>query len=308
MQRWHYAHSGVTIASELELPEWSHCETGSGWEDPDVMVRLESPQAESTGQNQSEEVTQRNVVTATEYRLLIPKVGHFHVRDGREIRVSPLPGVQSAIVRPWVLGPVWGALCYQRGFFIVHASAVRIDNEAVIFCGRAGRGKSTLAAQLGIRGYALVSDDLCRLDLPAQGTPVVYPSPPRVKLWSDTLGELGWGARELAPDHLREGKFHLSMGETGLIDPLPVRAAYLLAWGEFGVRELHGMAALHEFLSGATYRMRMLESMGQVGTHSRRCMEFLRYVPFAELTKPRDFSASPRTLDFLADRLSNTPV
>jgi hypothetical protein len=239
-------------------------------------------------------------------------VGHFHVRDGREIHVKPLPAAEPARLRPWLLGPAWGALCYQRDMFIVHASAVRIDGGAVMFCGRAGRGKSTLAAQLGTRGYALVGDDLCRLHFPPQGPPVVYPSPPRVKLWRDALGELGWGARELAPDHLREGKFHLTLTGPGtgasLAEPVPVRGAYLLAWGELGVRELHGMAAFHGFLAEATWRIRMLERMGQVGPHSRRCMEFLQQVPLAELTRPRDFLASAGTMDFLAGQWSRATV
>ena len=235
---WHYAHSGVSIASELELPEWSQCEQISRSEIPDVAVRLER------GQIESAQTTEPPVITASEYSMRVPGVGNFHVRHGRDIVVHPLPEAELAKVRPWLLGPVWSALCYQRGMFIVHASAVRIDNGAVLFCGRAGLGKSTLAAQLGLRGYNLISDDLCRVELPAEGPPVVYPSPPRVKLWTDALNELGWNARELAPDHLRNGKFHLSLRElgngVGIVQPLPVRAAYLLAWGEFSVRELRG--------------------------------------------------------------------
>jgi hypothetical protein len=307
MQRWHYAHSGVSIASELELPEWSQCGQTSGCETPDVVVLVEP-----SGETDPAGHTHLPLVTASEYRLRIREVGYFHVRDGREIHVRPLPAAEPARVRSWLLGPVWGALCYQRDMFIVHASAVRIDDEAVLFCARAGLGKSTLAAQLCSRGYAVLSDDLCRLDLPAQGPPVVYPSPPRVKLWSDALSELGWGGKELAPDHLRDGKFHLTLTGLGTgagsAEPLPVRAAYLLAWGEWGVRELHGAAAFHGFLSGATWRMRLLERMGQLGPHSRRCIEFLRHVPLAELTRPRDFPASARTLDFLASQRSRATV
>src|ERR1035441_1772757 len=167
-ESWHYAHSGVSIASELHLPEWSQCGqvSGPGSEGrpenapPDVRIRLKlSAQSEIA-------TTQRSIITPGEYELRVPQVGHFRVTDGREIRVHPLTTAEPAKVRAWLLGPVWGALCYQRGWFIAHASAVRVGDEAVIFCGRAGRGKSTLAVQLGTRGYPLVSDDLCRLDLP----------------------------------------------------------------------------------------------------------------------------------------------
>ena len=304
MRRWHYTHFGLRIASELELPEWSESEHLSGWGSPDVVIRVKP-----FAQTESGDLTQQpSLMTPDEYKFHIPDLGHFHVHDGREIDVKPLPGTPPERLRPWLVGSVWGALCYQREMFIVHASAVRIGDEAVIFCGRAGQGKSTLAAQLCARGYALVGDDLCRLELPPQGSPVVHPSAPRMKLWSDALGELGWSSRDLAPDHLRQGKFHLSLPASGLTHPLPVRAAYLLSWGVFGARELHGRAALHGFLSGATWRMKLLESMGQLGPQTRRYTEFLRRVPLVALTRPRDLMSSSETLDFLAGQWSRAAV
>jgi hypothetical protein len=297
MDLWHYAHSGMRIASELQLPEWSQCEQGAALEAPDVVVRLYP----STSHAESATGDRLLSITAGEYRFRIPEVGFFHVLDGREIHVEASATADPARVRAWLLGKAWGALCYQRDLFILHASAVRIDNGAVLFFGQAGRGKSTLAAQLGTRGCSLVSDDLCRLDLSVAGSPIVYPSPPRVKLWSDALGELGWTDRELVPDHLRHGKFHLPVTGQGLAQPIPVRAAYLLAWGEFGVRELKGMAGFRHFLAAATYRMPMLESMGRAGRHSHYCMEFLRRTPLAELARPRDFRSSATTLNFLAE-------
>ena len=41
----------------------------------------------------------------------------------------------------------------------IHASCVAIDGQAVLICGRSGRGKSDLALRLIDRGAALVSDD-----------------------------------------------------------------------------------------------------------------------------------------------------
>jgi hypothetical protein len=299
----HYAHSGVSIASELELPEWSQCGQVSNIGMPDVVIHLDP-----SGQASAKDLEQKPLITVREYGLHVPDVGHFHVRDGREIHVAPLPAADPAKVRAWLFGPAWGALCYQRGFFLIHASAVRIGSEAVIFCGQAGRGKSTLAAQLAARGYALVGDDVCRLDLPSLGSAVVYPAPPRMKLWSDALGDLGWSTRQLAPDHLRDGKFHLSLPGASLAEPLTVRAVYLLAWGELGIREVHGTAAFHGFLSAAAYRTEMLEQMDLMGAYCLLCMDFLRLVPLAELTRPRDFTVTARTLDLLAAEWSAAAV
>jgi hypothetical protein len=303
----YYAHSGVLVASHLELPEWSSCEQFSASAVPDIVVRLK-PDVPAA----SLDLTQPPLITASDYRLYVPEVGDFHVRDGSEICVRPLTSASPASLRPWFFGPVWAALCYQRRFFIVHASAVRIGTGAVLFCGPAGRGKSTLAVQLAQRGYALLSDDICRLEIPAQGPPLAYPAPPRVKLWNDALVELGliesgmiesrMTTGELVPDHLRAGKFHLSLPGHSQADPVPVSAAYLLDWGSFGFRELHGTAAFQRFFSDATWRIQLLEAMGQIGTHARRCLDFLRLVPTTELTRPREFGNSARTLDFIDAR------
>jgi hypothetical protein len=306
-QLWYYSHSGLNIASELELPEWSQCEQVARQSQPDVLIRVE-PAAEIEFVAKPTTV----ITSSGEYTLRIPQVGYFQVFNNREICVRPLPAALPAKVRPWLLGRVWGALCYQRGLFIIHASAVQIGGEAILFCGRAARGKSTLAAQLNSRGYPLISDDLCRLDLPAFGEPVVYPAPPRVKLWNDSLDELGWREREMAPDPSRDGKFHLSVTDSrpafGLTEPLPVAAAYLLAWGEFNIRRLKGSAAFEAFHAEATWRVRLLSSLGQSDAHYRRCLRFLRHVPFAELTRPRDFSASLQILDFLIGRRTHITV
>jgi hypothetical protein len=100
----------------------------------------------------------------------------------------------------------------------------------------------------------------------------------------------------------------VSFTGSDLAQPLPMRAAYLLAWGEFGVRELQGTAAFQGFLTEATYRMRLLESMGKMGFHTHRCVEFLQRVPLAELARPRDFRASGKTLDFLESQWSRATV
>jgi hypothetical protein len=300
---WNYLYFGVNIASQLQLPELAQYEQSAARETPDVVVSFQSPRKTGTAP-----VSQFPLITAAEYRIRVPKVGDFHVRDGREICIQPLPHTEEARIRPWLLGTVWGALCYQRNLFIVHASAVQVDSEAILFCGGPGHGKSTLAAQLAARGHALISDDLCRLHLPSDGPPLVFPSAPRLRLWSDALGELGWGAKELAPDHLRDGKFHLLPPGRSSAEPLPVRGAYSLLWGEFGVRDLKGMEAFRAFLTAATWRRRLLESMGRIDLHSRRCMEFLQRVPLKQITRPRDFPASAQTLDFLVGRESNATV
>jgi len=160
-----------------------------------------------------------------------------------------------------------------------------------------------MAAQLNSRGHALLSDDLCHLDIPDHGLPAVYPSAPRLKLWSDALNELGWGAEHLEPDPSRTGKFHVNRIANKLVQPSPVRGIYLLEWGEFSIRRLSGLNALRRFLSAATYRAKLLESIG-LSQHFGRSMTVLQRVPIWELRRPRDLAGMSKATDLLAKHWS----
>lgn len=60
---------------------------------------------------------------------------------------------------------------YQRGHLVLHASAVEMDGAAWGFVGRAGMGKSTMAALMCSAGGVLITDDVLRVD-DVSGRPV----------------------------------------------------------------------------------------------------------------------------------------
>ncbi len=116
-------------------------------------------------------------------------IGTFLVQNGREITVNPSPGADERVLRKMILTDVFAALLHQRGFLTLHASAAAIDGEAVIFLGKSGRGKSTLALALHARGHQLVADDVVAVKLDGP-SPVVPPAYPEINLWPDTLAAL----------------------------------------------------------------------------------------------------------------------
>jgi hypothetical protein len=207
-------------------------------------------------------------------------------------------------LRPWLLGTAWGALCYQRGLILIHGSAVIFEGQAVLFCAPAKGGKSTLAAHLNARGYALVSDDLCHLRVPPEGPPTIYPSAPRLKLWEDALLGLGWSTTDLDRDPSRQGKFHIAQLTGVTSETAPVRAIYLLEWGDFSLSRLSGLAALSRFLAASTYRPEMLGPAGQLSRYSRQSLSVLQRVPLWELRRPRSLAKAGEVVSLLAKHLS----
>jgi hypothetical protein len=295
LERWHYLYSGLRITSELRVPEWQLFETSQPFGQTDVTIRVESHIL--TG-NQP-------VITAGLFCFHVSKVGCYVVKSGCEITVSPLPEADEREARLFLLGSAWGALCYQRGVLALHASVVQSGDYAVAFCGTSGAGKSSIAAWLTERGYRLVSDDLCRFAV-IDGIPRAHPSTPRLKLWREALGIVTRDNVEYERDCFRFDKFQINVSEqiTSAVSA-PLRAIYLLEWGEVGLARLTGLAALRRFITAATYRGDLLEPMGQTAAHWNRCADLLRNTPVWVLSRPRDWAAMDAMMERLTTQWQN---
>lgn len=299
-----YLYSGLRVASDLSLPEWSVFAQAQPFDDPDVLIRV--------GPHSSAE--HPFVLSPVEYCFQVPDIATYWVRAGSQISVLPAFGAGEREIRLFLLGSAWGALCYQRGLLPLHASVVQVGDHATAFCGSTGSGKSSLAAWLMARGYGLVSDDLCRLDLLPEGPASVHPAAMRLKLWRDALEELGHNTAGLERDYFRTDKFHADLtvtplplaapNKTPLPATLPLRGIYLLEWGELGIIRLMGADALHRFVASATYRGDLLEPMGRVAAHWEQCANVIRRVPIWSFSRPRDWARMATAMEALAAHLS----
>lgn len=302
MRKWHYLHAGLRITSDLELPEWDIFLMPDQQGEPDVAIRLDAGCPESSVPSADPEY-----ISATEYRFCVPETGNYRVTNGSEIAVAPVPGAGQRELRLFLLGSAWGALCYQRGVFAVHAGAVRVGEHVVLFCAGQGGGKSTMTACLAFKGHALVSDDLCCIDMQSTQQPLVYPSTQRLRLWRDALAAFNRDVTMLEQDHFRLDKYLLPWKEKPEITPLRLRGIYLLEWGELGLTRLTGRNALQSFVSAATYRGALLERMGLSGPYWQRCLDLVQNVPVWQLTRPRDITSLDRIAGLLERHWTSNP-
>lgn len=147
--------------------------------------------------------------------------------DGRRIACRPL-GDSSEAFHTYLLGQVLSFALVKQGIEPLHATTVVVHGAAVGFLGSSGDGKSSLGAAFLAAGHPLLTDDL----LVARFTPagcLVYPGPPRIKLYPEIarrlLGEDTGGTpmNNLTPKiilPLRHGQHHGC--------PAPLRRLYLL--------------------------------------------------------------------------------
>jgi hypothetical protein len=319
LQEWHYQYSGLQITSEIQLPEWSVFEIERLPGDCDVHLALKTAPDEAPA---SGEVS--FVVEAQRYQFRVQGVGSYHVENGRTVTVEALPGAGAPELRLFLLGSAWSALCYQRGMLPIHGSVVQVGGGAVAFSGPSGAGKSSTAAWLAQRGFGLVSDDLCVVDFSRESRPCVWPSTGRLKLWDSALDALGKTSDGLQRDHFRTEKFHLPWPTAGVhqtngaeldeavpvkesnkgtvCQPVPLRAFYLLEWGETGLTRLTGSEALRRLIAAATYRGDLVEPTSGLADHWEQFTRLTQDVPVWEFRRPQDWSGMNEAMNMLQDQ------
>jgi len=272
-----YVAYGLGIHSALELPELI-----TGRAPPDVVVRLGHVPGVPSDPPVGDGLLRTN---ADETCLYWPDVGAILLRHGREITLDPRPEVAGDLLRLYLLGPVLALLLHQRGFLVLHASAVSLDGGVVAFLGHSGHGKSTTAATLHARGGAIVADDVVALDLGASGGPAALPGFPLLKLWPDAVMALGESPENLPRLHASEEK-RARVADTVATAPRPLRRVYVLTEAEsLRLEPLSGHAAVFELLQHS-YVAPALERLGSP-SFLAQCARLAAAVPVRRLRRPR---------------------
>ncbi|MEO0031212.1 MAG: hypothetical protein RIS94_970 [Pseudomonadota bacterium] len=225
--------------------------------------------------------------------LSIRDVARFHVEAGRRIAIDRAPGATDAEVDVYLTGTVIGVLLHQRGLLPLHCNAVSIGGAAFLFCGDSGAGKSTLAAWFEARGHAILTDDLCAVQVGA-GPPLALAGMPRLRLWRQSLHLLGRSPAGLRALPWDDDKFEGAMRAALPSHPLPIAAIYHLRGAEEdapepGITPVKGLAAA-EVVTASIYRRRIADHIGRTPGYLADAMAIVRTVPAFAFRRSWDLS------------------
>lgn len=291
-----YTAYGLGIRSELALPELVAEERPA-----EVTVRLGTVEPLPTEGSKPYSCLRPS---SHETRLHWQDAGRFLIRGGQEVVVEPVSGVEERVLRLYVLGPSLAILLHQRGRLVLHASAVEVDGGAVAFLGGAGWGKSTTAAALNARGYALVADDVIAIGPDGNGRPTLYSGFPQIKLWPEVAATLGVEPEEMALLHPKlEKRAHRSIRKFST-QPLPLKRLYVLEDGEsLEVEPLKPQDALVELVRHS-WCARVLREQ-ETEEHFLQCVNLVKTIPVRRLTKPRSLPKLSELVRFVVDDAIN---
>lgn len=290
---FHYRAHGLDLSSEVELPEAITRAPGP----PDVVIRY----------GQVPETIGRAIASGSRHRfapqeclLHFPGVARYWVRSGREVVVAPEAGATVEDLRVYILSVVMGTLVHQNGFFPLHASAVEIGGECVLFTGVSGAGKSTLAAACYTRGHTVYTDDLSAISFHEDGRPLVHPGYRILKLSVDTIARLGPQLGELRALTSRVGKRHVALPSSSTAKPLPIRAIFAIAAAGQAYAPLQGADKVRLLLK-ETYRRRLLHGLGQQAHHFTLATRIARDTPVNLLPRPAGLAGVLELVDQLGN-------
>jgi hypothetical protein len=321
---YRYRAYGLGIASALPLPELIADDgDGQSARRPDVILRLDAvADAPRLTSDLPDESCGR--VTPDEICMTFRRVGSIAVRAGHEIVIDPVPDLDEALCRLFVLGPALGALLHQRGFLVLHASSVVIDRQCVAFVGEKGQGKSTMAGTLNRRGHPLFADDMVAVALrpipplhfktnpmPAprplgegaplpplplgegrgegdhQVRPLAYPGFPQLKLWPEAAAQIGADPESLPRLGLAFEKRACAARDRFYADPVELSRVFVLEDGDSeSIQPLPPQQAFMNLVRHS-YALPVLEKSGSRKAHFQQAIELARLIPVQALVRRR---------------------
>jgi hypothetical protein len=277
-----YLAYGLVIDSEIALPELLEA-TG----DADVSIRIgKAPEILNARTGRYK----RFFASDDSFLLIREKVAKYYVHDGKQIIIEPLADIECKDIRLFLLGSVFSALLHQRGFFVLHGSAIEMDGEAIIFTGTSGAGKSTLAAAFAQKGYRVITDDVCAIRIGADERPMLIPGFPKIKLWKDAADRLSRDISTATPVRDGEEKYNFSTIESHCSEPLPLRDIYIIKPNEGDEISIESIESFQRILQliRNTYRFRFLKAQGGRPLHLEQCARISKHVEMCILHRGKN--------------------
>ncbi|MBR8829374.1 MAG: hypothetical protein DSM107014_15995 [Gomphosphaeria aponina SAG 52.96 = DSM 107014] len=298
-----YQAYGLNIHSEFPLPELIE-----GGEKQDIYIqkgKVKPPELKPTSiKRQGIEALYGGTTQAAYLRW--QGIGNFLAKDGSNLIVDPdADNIEPQLLNLYIVSEALGLILYQKGLFLLHASAVKIGEEVVIFAGPPGAGKSTIAATFARCGYTVLADDLVAIAPDYQDKTVVFPAFPQIKIWPKTVKALGYDQSTLPTLFPGSSKRVIIQKENFPVKALPLTSIFILKEGEkLNISKMMGMEAFFSLARFFPCPSAMLEGV-YLNQHFEQCDDLLKNVAIWQLENPKNFQTLKNLITLVHQTNSN---
>lgn len=158
--------------------------------------------------------------------VLLNNKPFFRVKNGNEIIINSDLNLNPDLTRFLILNQGMGILLYQKGYLVLHGSAVNRYGEAIAFVGPSKIGKSTIATILNINDHPIVADDVLAIKF-ENDKPLILPSFPILRLRAEAVETLFDKSNSFS--HITQSdKYNYNSNKNFSTTPLPLKRVYIL--------------------------------------------------------------------------------
>lgn len=221
----------------------------------------------------------------------------FRLISGRIMMVDT-QNVDNDFLSLFIVSEPLGILLHQRGFILLHASAVKMpDNTAMVFMGEPGMGKSTTCAAFVKAGCALLSDDLVAIQN-VNDVPYLLPSFPQLKIWKRSVDGLNFSYDEVEKIVEGTNKYAYYDEDSFENEPVILRKVYILGEDVSGL--VDKIYTPIEFLKYTALPDQLLQKGPKLKAHFEKCIGFAYEIQIIKKPKMNDFD---ELKNFVANQL-----
>ena len=242
--------------------------------------------------------------------LRLPGLCDFTINpQGTVVEGWPSLALDQNACRQIYLNNVMPMALSRQGKLVLHASAVEVNDSALVFVGVSGRGKSTLATSFSHDGYALIVDDGLVVEA-RDSHALAMPGEHSVRLWRDSELLLGTHATSgtQAMGFTDKRCFPAGSALHFCVQPRPIRAVFLLGedpQAPLSIRRLPPAQALIELIHYS-----FLLDIGNPAKHAslmRATAHLASSCQVSLLDYPRNYTQLPSVREAIFDHLGVIP-
>lgn len=218
MNLYRYSLSGFNFECNIELPDLLNAE---GNVDFQIIV------TEAISGRIPPQATTLNYYANEQLKLVCikkDKLGFVAIWNNTNLEYTPPKHFDEEKIKMNLLGTIYMIMATCVGYTALHAACIVVNNKAVLFCGKSGVGKSSLTAYFYSKGHAILSDDITTVKLSKSGTPIAYPSVPRIKLTPYALNLIGKKEENFTVIPSHSLKYKLVTKPNKIPEPYPIGA------------------------------------------------------------------------------------
>lgn len=229
----------------------------------------------------------------SEFAMQVEGVAEFYARDGSYVEYAPADGAGDNEVELYLNGSIYGAILHQRKILPIHGSSFRYKGAAVMICGDAGAGKSSLTASFCLIGAEFLTDDVTPVVFRG-GLPLIWSVSDRIKLWDDTLEQFDIHKIGLSRVYPKVDKYYLSMrgGDGGIYR---LDRIFILQHSEEREVIFQELTGTHKFAAvrSEIYRPEYLLGMPEnVPVYFSQTVDICKHVRVFEVNRPANIMVS----------------